>query len=139
MEGDPMVRLTVAEKRKKMHAVLNKLVYMIKNTPKLLTKRSYSGSTEGQHCIVGHYLSKEDMAKVAHAKDFKDDIEGIWYYIKTPRIKQLPLAFWEDIQKLNDGEFGNDFWTPKGGLNNRGHEKVQNIRHMIDLPRGYTK
>lgn len=119
--------------RKKMHLVLNKLIWLIKNKPDKLLKGMYmrKNPKEGEYCIVGHFLTKEDKKTVVTEGCLSDPIETIWDGIKSKKIKSLPLDFWGDIQELNDCAYGDLYWTKKG-LTKEGDRRVQEIRDRID-------
>lgn len=127
-----MTKLTITQKRKKMNQVLNKLVSLITHNPEKLLKENYFNNKKGHHCIIGHYLSKEDIKKIKEEEITSSDINGIWYYIETKKIKELPLSFWEVIQCLNDNHW-EIIWNKKG-LTAKGKERVEELRKNINKP-----
>lgn len=126
-------KLTVTQKRNMMQRVLLNLVFQITHNSDTLLKGDYFNKKEGQHCIIGFYLDKEDISQIKEKGHREESIERVWGYIKTKEIKTLPLSFWQEIQQINDNTWGN-YWTRKDGLTTRGKEKVLELQNDIKKP-----
>jgi hypothetical protein len=83
----------------------------------------------GAKCAIGRMLSGEDLTRL-ESRGMLDDtgLSDIWDIIETPRVKNLPRRFLEDLQDLHDS----DLHWDGNGISERGKDRMELIRTRIE-------
>lgn len=83
--------------------------------------------SHGNKCAIGRMLTLEDLARL-EARGFLFDtaLSDVWGIIETPRVKNLPIRFLEDLQELHDND---TYWD--SSISERGMEYAEKIEEKI--------
>lgn len=95
----------------------------------VLGKCCYLNSENGNKCAVGRCLSDEDI-EIVHAREVEgwlSSIWDIWNMITTPKIKSLPMSFWNNLQSFHDCDH---HWN-EDGISENGLREYEDIKNKI--------